>query len=426
MAKVWFGRKSLTLDTEKIFMNATTLADCTLNTFRVLTTEDLLPTAVTNLGPIGATPNANAGTISGHTLNFQPASSLFGGVVTTGSQTFAGAKTFNDDVTLASSLLIPTTTTTAGVVFQNSDRFLHSFGGAANSTYCGKESGNFTNTGLYNTGIGESALFSVTTAQQVTSVGSGAGSSLTSGDYNTFLGSNAGGAITVGSNNTLVGRSAGGELVDGTDNIFIGDVAGDGYGASISRTLIIGNDGSDLTAAYIQGIGGVVPAGALDMMVIDPLTYQLGSVPFINETLYSQQFFAPGAFVTSPTVPAALPIAAFSQPSVGGITRVGPGTIHITKKGKYEFYVQLNLDIQCGLYIQMQVDAAQYDANAMCVPGLVGLEVAGFANFVWNQVADAAHDFTFTVAADSFPVPATPPEILAVNVITSYINYPTP
>lgn len=50
---------------------------------------------VTTLAAIGATPNANGATISGSTLNLQPASASFGGVVTTGSQTFAGSKTFD-------------------------------------------------------------------------------------------------------------------------------------------------------------------------------------------------------------------------------------------------------------------------------------------------------------------------------------------
>lgn len=51
---------------------------------------------VTTLAPIGSSPNANGGTISGSTLNFQPASASFGGVVTTGIQDIAGAKAFID------------------------------------------------------------------------------------------------------------------------------------------------------------------------------------------------------------------------------------------------------------------------------------------------------------------------------------------
>lgn len=55
---------------------------------------------VTTMAAIGATPNANGATISGSTLNLQPASDSFGGVVTTGTQTFGGAKTFNNNVAI--------------------------------------------------------------------------------------------------------------------------------------------------------------------------------------------------------------------------------------------------------------------------------------------------------------------------------------
>jgi hypothetical protein len=48
---------------------------------------------VLSLSAIGATPNANAATITGTVLNLQPASASFGGVVTTVTQTFAGDKT---------------------------------------------------------------------------------------------------------------------------------------------------------------------------------------------------------------------------------------------------------------------------------------------------------------------------------------------
>jgi hypothetical protein len=48
---------------------------------------------VLSLSAIGATPNANAATITGTVLNLEPASASFGGVVTTGTQTIAGDKT---------------------------------------------------------------------------------------------------------------------------------------------------------------------------------------------------------------------------------------------------------------------------------------------------------------------------------------------
>jgi hypothetical protein len=50
--------------------------------------------SVLSVGAIGASPNANAATISGTVLNLEPASASFGGVVTTGTQTFAGDKSW--------------------------------------------------------------------------------------------------------------------------------------------------------------------------------------------------------------------------------------------------------------------------------------------------------------------------------------------
>ena len=63
-----------------------------------------------SLAAIGSTPNANAATLTGTVLNLEPASASFGGVVTTGTQSFAGSKTFSNDLTV-SGVLIQTVTT---------------------------------------------------------------------------------------------------------------------------------------------------------------------------------------------------------------------------------------------------------------------------------------------------------------------------
>ena len=56
---------------------------------------------------IGAAPNAQGLTITGTSINLEPASASFGGVVTTGTQVFAGAKTFDSaTVTSAASPLL--------------------------------------------------------------------------------------------------------------------------------------------------------------------------------------------------------------------------------------------------------------------------------------------------------------------------------
>jgi hypothetical protein len=70
------------------------------------------------LSAIGSTANANGATLTGQVLNLQPADASFGGVVTTGTQTFAGAKTF-------SSALTGTSATFSGnVIFDTTDRGL--------------------------------------------------------------------------------------------------------------------------------------------------------------------------------------------------------------------------------------------------------------------------------------------------------------
>lgn len=67
-----------------------------------LSTADVL--AVT---AIGATANANGASVSGSNLTLQPANATNGGVVTAGTQTFGGMKTFKDDMTPAGRLMIP-------------------------------------------------------------------------------------------------------------------------------------------------------------------------------------------------------------------------------------------------------------------------------------------------------------------------------
>ncbi len=65
---------------------------------------------VSSLTTIGASPNANGATLSSGVLNLQPASSSFGGVVTTGTQSFAGSKTFDNTVSARVNLQAGTTT----------------------------------------------------------------------------------------------------------------------------------------------------------------------------------------------------------------------------------------------------------------------------------------------------------------------------
>ncbi len=71
------------------------IAYFTPNTYKLFNTQEFFDTGVTTLGGIGSTPNNNAATISGTSLLFEAAGLAFPGILTTGSQSFSGTKTFN-------------------------------------------------------------------------------------------------------------------------------------------------------------------------------------------------------------------------------------------------------------------------------------------------------------------------------------------
>lgn len=90
------------------------------------------------LTAIGATPNANGASLSGQVLNLQPASASFGGIVTTGAQSIAGAKTFTSNFTVAS------TPDAAFIANNTSGRASMLVAGALKSSFVFDSAGTFT------------------------------------------------------------------------------------------------------------------------------------------------------------------------------------------------------------------------------------------------------------------------------------------
>jgi hypothetical protein len=73
--------------------------DFTANGSRILTVANPGPSGPgMTLAAIGSTPNANGATFASNVFNLQPANGSFGGVVTTGAQTFGGLKTFSGGI----------------------------------------------------------------------------------------------------------------------------------------------------------------------------------------------------------------------------------------------------------------------------------------------------------------------------------------
>jgi hypothetical protein len=134
--------------------------------------------------------------------------------------------------TLTGTLSLPATNnlSTTGVIIQNGNRLLHTFG--TGNFFAGRLAGNFSLAGSSNTGIGDSAL-----------------DALAAGSQNTALGFGAVGGTNSGANNTGVGHLALPTNSGGSGNTAVG-----------SQALVVNTTGSDNTAI---GIGADVSTGAL-------------------------------------------------------------------------------------------------------------------------------------------------------------------
>jgi hypothetical protein len=141
---------------------------------------------VTTMAAIGSSPNGDGASISTSTLTLQPASASFGGVVTTGAQTFEGTKTFNQNILSNGSGVFsgevqstygsftelgtqPTTPTGRGIFWAKSDGTPHYLNDAGVDVQLGGSSSsstiatlNVNTTDVSNSGTSETDLMSYT------------------------------------------------------------------------------------------------------------------------------------------------------------------------------------------------------------------------------------------------------------------------
>ncbi|HLW73240.1 MAG TPA: tail fiber domain-containing protein [Candidatus Babeliales bacterium] len=229
--------------------------------------------------------------------------------------------------------------TSIGNIIKNGTPFIHNFG--ANNTFVGDGAGNFTLTGIRNTGFGVSSLSAVTTGGANTAMGVGALQNNTDGSDNTAMGNNAllsnstgysntamGGNALVnntigiantaigevamqnnvvgsyntalgngalftnvtGGTNTAIGQAALGGLTTGNNNIALGDGAGNALTSSESNDIYIGNAGvvgesniirigtvGTQTEAFMAGIHGTTTGLAAITVLVDA-NGQLGTI----------------------------------------------------------------------------------------------------------------------------------------------------
>jgi hypothetical protein len=228
------------------------------------------PAGITDLADIGSTPNANGATISGTTLNLEPANATNGGVVSTAAQTFAGAKTFNADLKVngltagkGTNSLNENTALGVNALFGNNS-------GAGANTAVGHSTLKANTSGSYNTGIGFYALNANSTGNNNTAVGYNS-LVVNTGSSNTAVGSNSLSANISGQNNAAFGFAANQTNSAGSNN------AAFGYGALSQSTA------SDNTAVGYQA-GNRITSGAKNIFVGSKAGTNAGSGTTLNET----------------------------------------------------------------------------------------------------------------------------------------------
>ncbi len=195
------------------------------------------------LGAFGAVPNANGASLVGQVLTIQPASETRPGAVSTTYQEFLGDKVFLGNVEIGENLTLGTSTALTGTITKNGVRILST--PVDRNTFLGEYAGNYS-----------------------------------SGSDNTMLGYRAGQNLTApADNNTGVGSDSLRYLLDGVDNNAFGEASGSSYTGSetgnccIAAAGVLGDNfqirigNSFHTNCTVQGIHGVTTAGATAVVI---------------------------------------------------------------------------------------------------------------------------------------------------------------
>jgi len=311
-----FGQKSLDYRTEAMSFQTASNATFTHNGSPILTGASSIV-----VQPFGAVPNANASSVVGRNLTLQPASGVLPGGVSTGIQSFGGAKTFVSNVTAQSNLVLPATSTAAaGLILRGGVTFMQAPG--TNNLFLGNAAGNIDVTGSRNLGIGSTAARDITTGSSNVSIGLEAGRGCTIGDENTYIGVRAGRdsldgtfnvsvgtdtmpvangadecaaigrrslfALTTGNRNAGLGPYTLQNITTGDNNVALGAFAGqnltgaDTWNVMLANEGIVGDNGTirignaNHTRNFTRGISGVAVAAAAP--VICNAVGQLGTV----------------------------------------------------------------------------------------------------------------------------------------------------
>ena len=167
---------------------------------------------------------------------------------------------------------------TAGALLLGGLPFLHGWGLA--NAFVGALAGNFSldpATAVWNTGVGEESLASLTSGSENTALGFSSGGATTTGFGNVAVGTNALPKNTGGNQNIALGRWAGFNLQIGNNNVYIGNP-----GLAVeANTIRIGSGSGGITpqhtSFFVAAVRGVTTGVANGISVLIDSNGQLGT-----------------------------------------------------------------------------------------------------------------------------------------------------
>ena len=211
------------------------------------------------LAAIGSSPNANGASLAGQVLTMQPADATNGGVVTNTTQSMAGDKTLTGNLTCNKGIYLPAATAGGDGIIYQNGSRLIHMWNGGN-VYVGS-CGNITQSPTTQTAVGLNALVNVQTgAARNCAFGCDALAALTTADNCTAMGRSALAGVTTGSDNIGIGFNAGSAITTTSGNIFIDNVGVLGDSATIKI-------GTSQTKCAIAGISGRTSSAGVAVLV---------------------------------------------------------------------------------------------------------------------------------------------------------------
>jgi len=224
---------------------------------------------VSSLNYTSTASYAAGGTVSGTSLTLTAADVTNPGLISTGTQTIAGAKTFNSDINVNGLTVgrgsggISTNTTIGNYsLYSNTTGSSNAANGVyslfsnttgSRNTASGYQTLYSNTTGSYNTAYGNQVLYSNTTGGYNTAFGNNALNANTTGYYNTAVGNQALLSNTTGQRNIAVGHSALYKNTEGSWNVAIG-IQALYYNTTGAQNIAIGNNTINSNTTGINNI----------------------------------------------------------------------------------------------------------------------------------------------------------------------------